>query len=147
MKAKPGQTQPFVNSEYMLEPGTTSPLIPGFLRPKQLGPAMREQGVPETPNVDQVDNRQQGNSVTPVGATGKDGVLLRPAGLLDRPRLPWEPRRLPPISLPEQNAVPSNLEAVGRPESYEAVALQKAMQQGSGRKLPASLTQSTARGK
>jgi hypothetical protein len=136
-------------AEYMPEPGAHSNIVPRFGQ-RQLPPATREYGVPENPNVDQVDNRDFGNSVTPVGAAGKDGVLLHPAGLLPEARFPGETpeprplriggrvppdnsRALPPISLPESNATPSNLEAVGMPETAEETAIRRAVAQGRGR--------------
>ncbi len=75
---------PNAYGEYMPDPGATSPIIPSFLR-GALPPATREYGVPENPNVDQVDNREFGDSVTPLGPTGKAGVLLRPKLLPESP--------------------------------------------------------------
>ncbi len=147
MRAKPAQVQPFVNSEYMTEPGARSYPVPRFGQ-RQLGPMTRERGVPEQPNVDIVDPSRISNSKVPFGAQGRDGVLLRPAGLLPAARFPGEAiasrplriggrsgnaRTLPPISLPESHATPSNLEAVGMPETAEASAIQNAVRRGRGR--------------
>lgn len=135
-------------AEYMPEPGAHSNIVPRFGR-RQLPPATREYGVPENPTVDQVNNRDFGSSVTPVGATGRGGVLLRPAGLLPEARFPGEipeprplrisgrvapnnSRALPPISLPQTTSTPPNLEAVGMPQSAEPAALQAAAAQGRG---------------
>lgn len=79
-------------AEYMPEPGATSPLIPSFLR-KALPQSTRDRGVPESPNVDAVNNREYGDSVTPIGATGKAGTLVRNKGLL--PAAPEQKSSIP----------------------------------------------------
>jgi ParB-like chromosome segregation protein Spo0J len=121
--SEPGLTP----AEYMPEPGATSPLIPSFLH-KALPPSMRSQGVPEQSVVDAVDNKEYGDSHVPIGATGKDGVMVRPAGALPEPQNPIaKPRNpaLPPMPLFQRATVPQSnrVEAVGIPETAEPHAL------------------------
>jgi hypothetical protein len=119
---------PAVEGEYMPMEGEHSNIAypPQFERP-QLPTGTRERGAPQEPLVDQVNNREHGDSVTPLGPRGDQGVMVRPKGLLEEPQPVPTRRALPPITLPEKLApkAPNSVEAVGIPETAEASALQK----------------------
>lgn len=115
-------------TEYMPEPGAYNATVPRFLRPA-LPASTRDRGVPGNPVVDPVNNREYGDSVTPLGTRGQGGVLVRPAGMLPAPEVQTpavqtQRRALPPISLFQQATMPRINAEVPNAPSESAAELQ-----------------------
>jgi hypothetical protein len=151
----PAEMREVLNGEYV-EPAAGRPRA-GLLPEYTEAPFISPEVMPQTPpnaggSFEEVNNREYGSTVIPVGPRGEQGRVVRAIPLpehvqepqvMQPPRLQWGPRvngrnQLPPMSLYPDATVPNRnaVEAVGIPETAEAEAIRRNYEQ---KRLPSFL--------